>query len=453
MKRSLVVLAVASVLVAPFGGMVAAQADPPSGMSVVANWEMNEAPGVAVASDSGPNGLGAAVGSVIRTGQVEGASTFYRYPYGPPNTTPADTPRLVVADSAALNPGTRDFSVSFTYRTTRNFGNIIQKGQHGAKGGYFKIEQPKGHLTCLFRGVLPNGQLNGVLVNSGVLLDDGNWHSITCTRTANEVTMTIDGTLTRHTTGQSGNISNTVPLTIGGKTNCDQVAVTCDFFTGDIDRVEIDAVNPAPPAPGYVASAGSAASGTTAKVQVPATVQPGELLLMQTSYVNTAAVAADPAGWTRLGTANAGGLASTVWWKLASLTDPGSSVAVNLSASTKSTSELLAYAGVDQSQPIDSFAAAIDQNTSTHTTPAVSADPGDWAVSLWSDKSSSATSWGPPASVVTRDTRIGAGTTHLSSLSADSGGPIAAPASGGVSATSGATSSRGTMWTIAVNMQ
>lgn len=452
MKRSVVGIAVASVLLAPLGGMVAAQAAPPSGMSVVADWEMNEAPGASVAKDSGPSHLDGAVGNVIRTGQVQGSSTFYTYPYGPPNKTPADTPRLVTVDSAALNPGNRDFSISFTYRTTRDFGNIIQKGQHGAKGGYFKIEQPMGHLTCLFRGVLPNGQLNGVLVNSGILLDDGNWHAITCTRTANEVTMTIDGTLTRRTTGQSGNISNTVPLTIGGKTNCDQVAVTCDFFTGDIDRVEMDAVNPAPPPPGYLASAGSAGSGTTAKVQVPASVQPGALLLMQTSYVNTAAVAADPAGWTRLGTANAAGLASTVWWKLATAADVGSSVAVNLSASAKWTSELLAYAGVDQSQPIHSFSTATDQFTSTHTTPAVSGDPGDWAVSLWSDKSSTATSWTLPASVQGRDTRIGAGTTHLSSVSADSGGPLSGSDYGALAARSAGTSTRGTMWTIALRM-
>jgi Concanavalin A-like lectin/glucanases superfamily len=457
MKRSLVVLAVASVVAAPFAAAASAQAAPaaapPPGMSVVADWEMNEAPGATVAHDSGPNGIDGAVGSVIQTGLSDGTNTFFRYPFTKPNVTPADTPRLVTADSAALNPGTRDFSISFTYRTTHNFGNIIQKGQHGAPGGYFKIEQPLGHLSCLFRGVLPNGQLSGVLVNSGGLLDDGLWHSIVCTRTANEVTMTVDGTDIQRTAGQSGNISNSVPLTIGGKTNCDQVTITCDFFSGDIDRVELDALNPPPPAPGFVASAGSAASGKVAKVQIPAIAQPGELLLLQTNYVNTTAAATGPAGWTQLGTSDAGGLASTVWWKIAGVSDPGSTVAVNLSASAKSTTELLAYAGVNQTNPIDAFATAVDKNTPTHTTPTVTANTGDWAVSLWSDKSTTTTSWIAPTAVTTRDVRIGTGPTHVSSLSADSGATITGPSYGGLAATTNANSTRATMWTIAIAMQ
>ena len=32
-----------------------------------------------------------------------------------------------------------------------------------------------------------------------------------------------------------------MPLTIGGKVDCDQVKVTCDYFAGDIDWVRIEA--------------------------------------------------------------------------------------------------------------------------------------------------------------------------------------------------------------------
>jgi hypothetical protein len=461
MKRPLAVVALATLFGVALAGAGAAQAAsgaapaaaPPPGMSVVGDWEMNEPSGATVAHDSGPNAIDGAVGSVIQTGLTDGTNTFFRYPYSPPNKTPADTPRLITVDSAALNPGTRDFSISFTYRTTHNFGNIVQKGQHGAPGGYFKIEQPKGHLSCLFRGVLPNGQLSGVLVNSGSLLDDGLWHSIVCTRTANEVTMTVDGTDTQRTAGQSGNISNTVPMTIGGKTNCDQVTITCDFFSGDIDRVEIDALNPPPPPPGFVGSAGGVAAGKVAKATVPASVQPGELMLLQTNYINTAATATGPAGWTRLGSADTDGLSSTVWWKIATVSDPGSTVSVNLSASTKSTTELLAYAGVNQAAPIDAFATATDKSTATHTTPTIATAAGDWAVSLWADKSTTTTSWTQPGSVTGRDTRFSTGTTHVSSTSADSGGPIAGPSYGGLSALTNANSTRGAMWTIGIAMQ
>jgi hypothetical protein len=39
----------------------------------------------------------------------------------------------------------------------------------------------------------------------------------------------------RHINGASGTISNTVPMTIGGKINCDQIDITCDYFACDID--------------------------------------------------------------------------------------------------------------------------------------------------------------------------------------------------------------------------
>ena len=39
--------------------------------------------------------------------------------------------------------------------------------------------------------------------------------------------------------GSTGKISNTRPISIAGKLNCDQVTTTCDYFTGDIDYVKI----------------------------------------------------------------------------------------------------------------------------------------------------------------------------------------------------------------------
>lgn len=211
-----------------------------SRMSPVARWEMNEAKGASTMRDSSGHGVTGKIGKVVKTGTHVQGSVAYRFPFAPPNRTPADTPRLVTVNSSALNPGSRNFSVTIRYRTTKTFGNIMQKGQHGAKGGYWKLEAPHGKLTCLFRGVV-NGQLKGKTVNSGVALNDGNWHTVTCLRTATRLTMTIDGTKTRRANGATGTISNKVPMTIGGKVNCDQVKVTCDFFTGDIDRIEVKA--------------------------------------------------------------------------------------------------------------------------------------------------------------------------------------------------------------------
>jgi hypothetical protein len=238
MKRKILPAALlAPLLVA---GLTQGSAQAAAQLSPVATWEMNEAAGATVMGDSSGNGVTGSIGSVVDTGTLVQGAVAYRFPYTAPNTTPADSPRLVTVGSSALNPGDRDFSITIRYRTTHDFGNIMQKGQHGAKGGYWKLEAPHGKLTCLFRGMV-DGTLVGKTVNSGVALNDGQWHTVTCLRTATQITMTIDGTKTRRAKGATGTISNNVAMTIGGKTNCDQVNVTCDFFSGDIDRVAVSA--------------------------------------------------------------------------------------------------------------------------------------------------------------------------------------------------------------------
>jgi hypothetical protein len=52
--------------------------------------------------------------------------------------------------------------------------------------------------------------------------------------------MYTDGRRTGRNTNPTGTIANTRPLTIAGKGNCDQVEITCDYFSGDIDYVRIE---------------------------------------------------------------------------------------------------------------------------------------------------------------------------------------------------------------------
>ncbi len=69
-----------------------------------------------------------------------------------PTDPPPKPERVIQINNSQLNPGTRDFAVSFRYRTTKKFGNIMQKGQATTKGGNFKFQLPKGNVTCLIRG-------------------------------------------------------------------------------------------------------------------------------------------------------------------------------------------------------------------------------------------------------------------------------------------------------------
>jgi hypothetical protein len=216
----------------------------------VALYELNEAAGARVLVDSSGNRLNGTIGAEVTTAATYAGATGHRFPNVTPNVPPARPEHINnVPHDARLNPGTADFAFTIRMRTTRSFGNVIQKGQSSATGGYFKMENPAGVPTCLFRGA--DGSRG---VSAGTDLSDGEWHTIRCERTATGVSMTVDGTVVARLTGPTGSIANNWPLSIGGKYDCDQVNVTCDYFVGDIDWVRIETQGTpdtvAPTAPG-----------------------------------------------------------------------------------------------------------------------------------------------------------------------------------------------------------
>ena len=212
---------------------------------LLADWEMNEAPGSTVMIDSSGNNINGAIGSAVQVGTFLDGSTGYAWDNTIPTAPPPKPERLVQVNDSRLNPGNRDYAVTVRFRTTRSYGNMIQKGQSQTPGGYFKWEIPSGILMCLFRSRSSNGTLLGeksVKSPASMPLNDGVWHTVRCEKTVDRVTMTIDGTTTvQSSRGTIGSISNNKPLTIAGKAVCDQVEVTCDYFSGNIDWVHIEA--------------------------------------------------------------------------------------------------------------------------------------------------------------------------------------------------------------------
>ena len=211
---------------------------------VLVDWQMNEPPGSRTMVDASVNKINGVIGSAVQTGVVVSGATGYRWSDTKPDGYPPKPERLVQVNDARLNPGSRDYAVTVRFRTTHSYGNILQKGQSTTPGGYFKWEIPNGILMCLFRSRDQNGNLVGqksVRSPSSTPLNDGRWHTVRCEKTADRVTMTIDGAVTvRSPIGYIGPISNTYPLTIGGKINCDQVNVGCDYFAGAIDFIRIE---------------------------------------------------------------------------------------------------------------------------------------------------------------------------------------------------------------------
>jgi hypothetical protein len=210
-------------------------------------------------TDGSGNGIHGSIGSAVATGVTYDGATGYRWSHTAPNQPPPKPERLIQVDDDRLNPGTGDYAIEMRFRTTRSFGNMIQKGQSNNRGGYFKWQIPNGKITCLFRGYDDAGNRRQRAVNSGATpLNDGDWHTVRCERNGTTLTMTVDGRVTGRASGSTGRIANNVPLTIGGKLNCNQDTITCDYFVGDIDYVLIESENgggdppppPPPPPPG-----------------------------------------------------------------------------------------------------------------------------------------------------------------------------------------------------------
>ena len=49
--------------------------------------------------------------------------------------------------------------------------------------------------------------------------------------------MYVDGVFRNRKNGPAGTVDNNFPMTVGGKLDCDQIDITCDYFSGQIDYI------------------------------------------------------------------------------------------------------------------------------------------------------------------------------------------------------------------------
>jgi hypothetical protein len=215
-------------------------AEPRRAGPMVAFWGMAEPHGAGRMVDSTGNGHHGRIGGDVLTGMPTDTDGGYRFERLEPDTPPARPQHLVVVPhSPDLNPGSRDFAVTLRLRTTNKFGNIIQKGQATVPGGSFKLQLPNGRAECTFRG--PKGTLE---LFAPYQINDGDWHVVSCARVRSGVALFIDGRQVASRAGWTGPIANTWPVSIGGKMDCNQVEVGCDYYAGDLDYILLEAVTP-----------------------------------------------------------------------------------------------------------------------------------------------------------------------------------------------------------------
>jgi hypothetical protein len=194
-------------------------------------WAMDEPDGTGTMLDTGGPTQTPGTWEHITAGVPGFTGTAYRFN--------GSSSRVVVHDDASLDPGASSFTftvhVRFTTMPTAAIGgdyDLIRKGLGSTKGGYWKMEiypSSNGSVAlglCQMKGSLGAAKIQ----NAPHSLNDGAWHTITCTKDDTGIALTVDGTRYFKAV-KIGSIANGDPLTLGAKN------IGGDWYDGDMDVV------------------------------------------------------------------------------------------------------------------------------------------------------------------------------------------------------------------------
>ena len=152
-----------------------------------------------------------------------------------PGLIPEGADPRVVASTAALNPGARTFRMSVQMRTMKRPDkpdwDLIRKGTAKGSSTQYKVEyMPEGQALCDYDGTDGSASVQG-----GPALDDGRWHTVACIKTANTLSLQIDGRVVGTDRNSIGKISNDEPVVIGahGPSGGER-------FEGDLQNARMD---------------------------------------------------------------------------------------------------------------------------------------------------------------------------------------------------------------------
>jgi hypothetical protein len=196
----------------------------------VALWKMNETSG-ATMHDSATGGTVQDDGTLtnVTVGQPSISGHAYRF-NGPALSY------VRVPSSPDLNPDSSNFvfsvMVNFTQNPSASVGDydLLRKGLSTTPGGDYKAEiSQAGKATCEWKGSSATKELIG-----GSALNDGAWHTITCTKTSSKVVLRVDGTVRASATVTIGTISNSADLLLGAK-----ATTGGDQYQGLMDQAKI----------------------------------------------------------------------------------------------------------------------------------------------------------------------------------------------------------------------
>jgi hypothetical protein len=168
----------------------------------------------------------------------QGLGLAVEYPQRCTRFRERDCPRAILEGDRDdnLNPGTRPLaygaSILMTHSDLSDGANVLQKGYSVGGISQFKlqVDHELGHPSCVIAG-----QYHSIFrAEPMVDVADGTWHDLACTRTANLLTISVDGVdRASAPIPPSLSIANSEPLRVGGK----GANRGNDQFAGQIDNV------------------------------------------------------------------------------------------------------------------------------------------------------------------------------------------------------------------------
>jgi hypothetical protein len=197
-------------------------------------WHMDESPGANTMQDAVDGNNGSLINVI--TGHFNPPPCFLNLCYefkGTPSVA-------VVPNSATLNPGAADFSMSEHVNTgvipPPSVGDydVVRKGLSSSAGGDYKMEVlPKSQGTVAKASCHFKGSSAGSTLTKGPNLADNKWHTIVCTKTSTAIKLQVDGQVFSKTV-TIGSISNSDDVNVGAKSS-----LGADQYTGLMDEVSI----------------------------------------------------------------------------------------------------------------------------------------------------------------------------------------------------------------------
>ncbi len=195
-------------------------------------YQMNEAAHATVLVDSSGLSHNGTIGSEVSVNPSTGTHSWLK----PAPTTKQDNNRLdQVPTTAGLPvPGSHDFQITVKFRTDQsgNCAKFVGWGQSPKQ--MFKMDNCGGLVACNWIG---SSATNSVETTTVGQYNDANWHVATCTKNLNQIYVTVDGVQGPVKSVTIGNVSPTLPFSIGGKASCNPPTVDCDYYTGYMDYV------------------------------------------------------------------------------------------------------------------------------------------------------------------------------------------------------------------------